>query len=364
MKISQIIKHLEEFAPPSYQENYDNSGLLVGNPETELSNALICLDSTEAVIDEAIERGCNLVIAHHPIIFSGLKKLNGKNYVERTIIKAIQNNIAIYAIHTNLDNVKAGVNAEIAERLGLINLRILRPKSGDLKKLAVFCPEEQAGNLQFALCEAGAGNIGNYDQCSFSSAGIGTFRGNENTNPFVGKRGEIHNKSEIKIEVVFPSYLQSVILEAMKKNHPYEEIAFDIYSLDNQNTHVGSGMLGELDMEENEMEFLQKVKIHLKTKCIRHTALSGKPIKKVAVCGGSGSFLLKDAIQAKADIFITADFKYHEFFDAENRIVIADVGHYESEQFTKELLRDFLIQKTPTFAPFLTKVDTNPVNYI
>jgi dinuclear metal center YbgI/SA1388 family protein len=363
MKISDIIRVLEKEAPPSYQESYDNSGLLVGNPDSELTQALICLDSTEEVVEEAIQKSCNLIIAHHPIVFSGLKKLNGKNYVERTVIKAIQNNIAIYAIHTNLDNVHSGVNLKIGEILGLKNLRILSPKKDTLRKLVVFCPESHAGDLRYALCEAGAGNIGNYDQCSFYSPGTGTFRANEQANPYVGQKGEIHLEPEVRIEVVFPFPSQGAILSALFAKHPYEEVAYDMYALENKNPLVGSGMVGELEAEMEEVDFLNHLKSKLGTVCIRHTKLLGKKVKKVAFCGGSGSFLLRDAIQTKADFFVTGDYKYHDFFDAENRIVIADVGHYESEKYTKELLRDFLMKKIRTFAPLLSSINTNPVNY-
>ncbi|MBX7181033.1 MAG: Nif3-like dinuclear metal center hexameric protein [Bacteroidia bacterium] len=363
MKIADIIRVLEEEAPLAYQESYDNSGLIIGNPETELSNALICLDSTEAIVDEAIQTGCNLIIAHHPIIFKGLKKINGKNYIERTVIKAIQNNIAIYAIHTNLDNIYSGVNQKIAQILGLSNSYILSPKTNTLRKLAVFCPESHSEKVRLALNEAGAGNIGNYDQCSFNTKGIGTFRANNQAKPFVGELNQIHLEQEVKIEVIFPFPLQERMIKTLQTTHPYEEIAYDLYTLENQNQSIGSGMVGELPEEITEMEFLGLLKSKLNANCIKHTALLGKKVKKIALCGGSGSFLLKDAIREKCDFFVTADFKYHDFFDAENRITIADVGHYESEQFTKELLRDFLMKKFRTFAPLLSSINTNPVNY-
>lgn len=363
MKIADVIRVLEEEAPLAYQESYDNCGLIIGNPETELTNALICLDSTEAIVEEAIQTGCNLIIAHHPIVFSGLKKINGKNYVERTVIKAIQNNIAIYAIHTNLDNIYSGVNQKIAQVLGLSNTYILSPKNNSLRKLSVFCPESHSEQVRLAMTQSGAGTIGNYDQCSFNSKGIGTFRANEKAKPFIGESNEIHHEPEVKVEVIFPFPLQENILRAMRSNHPYEEVAYDLFMLENKNQTLGSGMVGELSEEMSETEFLGLLKSRLGTSCVRHTALLGKKVKKIALCGGSGSFLLKDAIREKCDFFVTADFKYHEFFDAENRIIIADVGHYESEQFTKELLRDFLMKKFRTFAPLLSSINTNPVNY-
>ncbi len=362
-KLATIIRQLEQLAPLSYQESYDNSGLITGSPEMEITGALICLDSTEEIIDEAIRTDCNLVIAHHPIVFSGIKKLNGKNYVERTLIKAIKNNIAIYAIHTNLDNVLNGVNHEISNRIGLINTRILAPKSGLLKKLITYAPENQAESVKTALFMAGAGNIGNYDECSFTVNGTGTFRGNESSNPAVGQKGERHQEPESRIEVIFEVQKESEILKALRSVHPYEEIAYDIYLLDNQNNNIGSGMIGELEQALSIEEFLKLIKTRLHTNCIRYTKTSKTSVKKIAVCGGSGSFLLPMALKAGADAFVTADFKYHQFFDAEGKLVIADIGHYESEQFTKELIYNFLNGKFTTFALRLSELNTNPINY-
>ncbi len=358
-----IIDVLEQFAHPSLQESYDNCGLLIGDANTKVSGILLTLDCTEEVIDEAIKKKCNMVISHHPIIFSGLKKLNGKNYIERTIIKAIKKNILIYAIHTNIDNVYNGVNAKIAEKLELVNTRILAPVSGKLLKLVTYVPVKDADTVRNAIFKAGAGVISEYDNCSFNVQGTGTFRGSENTNPYVGEKGKIHFEEEIRIEVVLPDYLKNKVIEAMIKSHPYEEVAYDIYALENDHPKIGAGLIGELKIPVDEKEMLKKIKTKLKAKCIRHTTLKNKKIQKVALCGGSGSFLLKNAIAAGADMFITADFKYHQFFDAENRIIIADIGHYESEQFTIELLRDVLIKKIPTFAVHFTEINTNPINY-
>lgn len=364
MKIKDITDHLEAFAPLAYQESYDNAGLIVGDKNAEATGALICLDSTEEVIDEAIRKDCNLVIAHHPIVFSGLKKITGKNYIERVIIKAIQNNIAIYAAHTNLDNVHKGVNAKIAEKLGLKNTRVLSPKKNMLKRLIVFAPIEKAEEVRKAMFDAGAGVIGEYDECSFNTEGTGTFRGSDNTDPYIGKPGEQTQAREIKIETIYPAPLEAKILRELIKAHPYEEVAFDILPLDNKFDRVGSGMIGELENEEDELKFLEKVKRTFKSGCIRHTRLTGRKVKKVAVCGGSGSFLLGDAISAGADVFITGDYKYHQFFDAENKLVIADVGHYESEQFTSDLFYEVINKKYSTFAVHLSEINTNPVNYL
>lgn len=364
MKLREITNYLESFAPLAYQESYDNSGLICGHHDMEITGAVICLDSTEAVIEEAIANKCNLVIAHHPIVFSGIKKFNGKNYVERVIIKAIQNNIAIYAAHTNLDNVAQGVNSKIAEKIGLTNCKILAPMYNTLKKLTTFCPDDQAAALRAALFAAGGGAIGDYDACSFNTSGIGTFRAGENTNPFVGEKGKQHEEKETKIELIYPGYLESRLLKALFTAHPYEEVAYDILALDNANNSIGAGMVGELSEEMEEAAFLKHLKQTMKTDMVRYTALKGKKIKTVAVCGGSGSFLLKNAIAAGADVFVTGDFKYHQFFDAENQIVIADIGHYETEQFTMELFYDILSEKFSTFAIHLSKINTNPINYL
>lgn len=363
MLLKNIITELEKFAPLPYQESYDNCGLLTGNKEQDVTGALLCLDCTEAVVEEAIKKKCNLIVAHHPIIFGGLKKLNGSNYVERTVIKAIQNNIAIYACHTNLDNIKHGVNKKISDKLGLINTQILSPKKSLLKKLVTFVPALHLENVRESLFNAGAGNIGNYDNCSFVLEGIGSFRGNENTKPFIGEKGKLSLEKESRLELIFESTNESQIISALKQNHPYEEIAYDIYQLENSYQNIGSGMIGELEKPVSEIEFLNNLKSVFKLKLIKHTPLLTKSIKKVALCGGSGSFLLKNAISLKSDIYISSDFKYHEFFDAENQILIADIGHYESEQFTPEIFYEIISNKFPTFASYLTETNTNPVNY-
>ncbi|MBW6484083.1 MAG: Nif3-like dinuclear metal center hexameric protein [Vicingaceae bacterium] len=364
MNIKEITTLLEKFAPLSLQENYDNAGLIVGSATDEVSGILICLDSTEEIVDEAIEKNCNLIIAHHPIIFSGLKKLNGKNYIERTIIKAIKNNIAIYAAHTNMDNAFNGVSFKMAEKLGLINCQVLLPKNNLLKKIVTFCPIDYAESVRNALFANEAGSIGNYSACSFNTEGIGTFKGNEKTTPFVGKQGQIHYENEIKIETIIPAYQLKKAINAMLAAHPYEEVAYDVFPIENAWQTIGSGIIGELSHPVAESSFLEQIKTALKTNCIRHTPLLGKKIQKVALCGGSGSFLLPTAIQKQADIFISADFKYHQFFDADNQLIIADIGHYESEQFTSELFYEILTKKIPNFAIHLSEKNTNPINYL
>jgi dinuclear metal center YbgI/SA1388 family protein len=363
MVISDIVTFLESFAPSSYQESYDNAGLLTGSSLWTCNGVLVTLDCTEEVITEARERGCNLVVAHHPIIFSGLKRLNGSSYTEKAVIAAIKNDIAIYAIHTNLDNVESGVNARIADQLGLVNRSVLEPKKNTLRKLYTFVPRDAAEKLRMALFEAGAGMIGKYSECSFNTAGEGTFKAAEGANPYVGDIGSRHSENEIKVEVVFPAPAQDKLVKAMRKAHPYEEVAFDIIDLVNDHPGIGSGLVGELAEPTGENALLKRIQSAFGVACIRHTRLLGKQVKTVAVCGGAGSFLRASALRRGVDFFITADMKYHEFFDAEDRMVIADIGHWESEQFTTDLLLDILRQKFPTFALLKSKTDTNPVKY-
>lgn len=363
MLIKDIIKHIEDLAPLHYQESYDNAGLLVGSPSDETHSALVCLDITEEVLDEAIAEGHQLIIAHHPLIFGGLKKINGKNEGERCVIKAIRHQIAIYAAHTNLDAVQGGVNTMICHKLGLKNQRSLSPAKGELMKLVVFTPESHAKLVEEALFAAGAGHIGDYDSCAYASSGIGSFRAGENTKPYVGTLGKRHYEKEIRLETIFPKHIQHQLLSTLKKAHPYEEPAYDIYELANSLDTVGIGLIGELTSPEEEAAFLLRVKNTFHCQTIRHSSLLKKPIKRVAVCGGAGSFLSQAAKRAGADIFITGDLKYHDFFVAEKQLVLADIGHFESEQFTQDIFRELLIEKIPNFAVQLTKHCTNAVNY-
>ena len=364
MKLRELCRKLEEWAPLAYQESYDNSGLIVGDPEQVLKGVLVSLDCLENVVEEAKKRNCNVIVSHHPIVFKELKSLTGKNYVERTVLKAIKNDIALYAIHTNLDNVHTGVSKMMADRLGLKNTRVLAPKNDVLKMLITYVPKNSAEQVRSALFAAGAGSHGAYSECNFSVEGVGTFKGSEFSNPTIGVKGVREQVIEERIELVFPAYIESGVISTLKKNHPYEEVAYSVFAIDNANQFVGSGIIGELSESLNEKEFLKNLKEKLKTDCIRHTSLLNNKIKKVALCGGAGSFLLKAAKHAEADIFITGDFKYHEFFDAEERILIADIGHYESEQYTMDLIADFLRKNFPKFAIHLSKVNTNPINYL
>jgi dinuclear metal center YbgI/SA1388 family protein len=364
MKLKEIISVLEEMAPLAYAEDFDNVGLLVGNKDSEAAGVLVCHDALESVIEEAISKKCNLVVCFHPILFSGIKKITGKNYVERSIIKAIKNDIAIYAVHTALDNHQEGVNKIFCEALGLTNTKILIPKSNFIRKLVTYTIPENAEKLRNALFDGGAGNIGNYENCSFNSEGFFTFKGNENSNPVIGERGKLHTGNEIKIEVTYEKHWENKILKALFKNHVYEEVAYEIYDLQNKNQNIGLGMIGELPVPMDEKDFLNFVKNKMQADGIRHSSFLGKPIKKVAVLGGSGSFAIKNAIQAGADAFLTADLKYHQFYEAENQLILADIGHFESERYTKNYIVDFLRKKILNFAIVLSEENTNPVKYL
>jgi len=364
MKIKEIITVLEEMAPLAYAEDFDNVGLLTGNQDNEATGILVCHDALENVIEEAITKNCNLVVCFHPILFSGLKKITGSNYVERALIKAIKNDISIYAVHTALDNHSKGVNHIFAKALGLKDIKILIPKQNYIRKLITYTLAENAEEVRNALFDAGAGTIGNYENCSFNSQGIGTYMGNENSNPEVGERFEFVENNEIKIEVTFEKHLESKILKALFKHHAYEEVAYEIYELQNKHQNIGLGAIGTLEKPMAESDFLNLVKEKMQTPSIRHTNFLGKNIQKVAVLGGSGSFAIKNAIQANADAFLTADLKYHNFYESENQLLLADIGHFESERYTKNYIVDFLQKKIPNFAIILSEENTNPVKYL
>lgn len=363
MKISEITDIIEEYAPLSLQESYDNAGMQTGDKNLEATGAILCIDVTEDIVDEALEKGCNLIISHHPLIFKGIKSVTGKNATERIIIKAIKNNIAIYSAHTNIDNTWGGVSHMIAAKLGLKITGVLQPQNNKFCKLAVFVPYAHVETVQNALFKAGAGKIGNYDCCSYNTAGTGTFRAEEGANPWVGKIGEIHNEPETKIEVIFPVEKKASILKALIDNHPYEEPAFDIIALENESKYTGSGVIGTIE-PQNALAFLNKIKSVFNIQSVKHSLADDKIISKVAVCGGSGAFLIPDAIQCGADIYITGDLKYHDFTTFGKSIILADIGHYESEQYTKEIFYNIIRKKMPNFAAYYPVKEKNPINYL
>lgn len=363
MKISELLAAVEVFAAPELQEEYDNAGLLTGQRGWDCTGVVCALDVTVEVIREAIKHNCNLIVVHHPIVFKGVKRLNGNNYVEQVLIEAIKSNVAIYAAHTNLDNVVLGVNHTIAQKLGLQQTTTLQPGKKILRRLITFAPNKEAETVRQAVFAAGAGHIGQYAECSFNSEGVGTFKAKEGANPFVGEIGKQHQEAETKIEIVYPFYLEHQVVAALMAAHPYEEVAYDIFTMDNVHKGIGAGLIGELENVLSEEDFLALLKEQFHLSVVRHTPLRGKPVKRVAVCGGAGSFLIKKALSAGADFYVSADIKYHEFFDAEGGMVVADIGHYESEQFAVDLLQSLLVEKFPTFAVLKTSVNTNPVRY-
>ena len=363
LKAGEVVKKLESIAPLSYQESYDNSGWITGDPDEEVQAVLVALDLTMEVLEDAIENGENLIITHHPLIFKPISQLVKGDPVQEMLMKAIKHDIMIYAAHTNLDNAWDGVNRELANRIGLQNFRILQSHSDILKKLVVFVPENYAEDVRSAIFKAGAGNIGDYDSCSYNLQGRGSFRAGENADPFAGEKEEYHFEAEQRIETVVPVHLLDDVLTAMEQAHPYEEVAHDVFPLDNKHDRVGAGALGELPEELPTEDFLQMIKEKLDVKILRYAGNLPDKIKNVAVSGGAGSFLIRDAIGAKADVFITADLKYHDFFQAGNRILLVDAGHFETEQFTKHLIRDLLTENFSNFAVRISQVNTNPVNY-
>nr|WP_297785287.1 Nif3-like dinuclear metal center hexameric protein [uncultured Allomuricauda sp.] len=364
MTVNDIGKVLEELAPLAHAEDFDNVGLLVGDPTMKVEGVLVTLDTLENVVDEAIEKKCNLIVSFHPIIFKGLKKLTGSNYVERVVLKAIANNIAIYSMHTALDNSKMGVNAKICEVLGIKNPEILIPRTHSIKKLTTYAPNADAEKIKLALFSAGAGEIGKYSNCSYSLQGTGSFKAENGANPTVGKVGEVHFEKETQINVIYSFEREKAILKALFEAHPYEEVAYEVLTLENTNQDLGMGMVGTLETQMDEEEFLLLAKERMNATVVRHSALLGNKVKKVAVLGGSGAFAIGAASKAGADIYVTADLKYHDFYQAENQLVVADIGHFETEQFTKDLLVDYLTKKIPNFAISLSESITNPIKYL
>lgn len=363
ISISAVVQALERRVPPALQESYDNSGLLVGRPDAQISAVLCTLDLTEAVLEEASARGCGLVVAHHPIIFKKLGRLTGASQVERCVVRAIELGMGIYALHTNLDHIKQGVSRHMALKMGLEKGRVLRPMSGVLRQLTTFVPVGHAEAVREALFDAGAGWVGNYSHASFNLKGEGTFKPEEGAIPALGEMGKLERVDEMRIELIYPYWIESVVLKALFEAHPYEEVAYNVLKLENKVSEYGAGWLAELPEPKDEAEVLHQIKTDFGG-MIRHTQLLGRPVRRIAFCGGSGSFLLSDAVSAGADLFLTADFKYHEFFEADQRIVIADLGHNETEQFVPQLIAEILSQEFTNFAVLISETPTNPVSYL
>lgn len=363
VRIKDIIKMIEFHAPSYLQEDYDNSGIIIGNIENDVSSVLICLDINEKVIDYAIEKRIDLIISHHPVIFRPLKKINGYSLTETLVLKAIRNDINIYSAHTNIDN-SAILREKIAQILEIKKYKPLVPYESLYSKLVWFTPSSETARVKSAVFAAGAGHIGNYDSCSYNVDGYGTFRALEGACPFVGEIGQVHQENEVRTEVIFPKFLKNQIIEALDESHPYEEVAYDIYSIDNKLNEFGYGLIGNLDVEINLYEYLLKIKNTLCIQIIRHNAENiHKKIKTIAYCGGSGASFINNAINQKADLIITSDIKYHEFFDFKEMIAIADIGHYESEKMIIDIFFDIL-KNNNTFAVQKIDFETNPIKLI
>ncbi len=363
MKIEAIVKHLEQMAPPYLKEEYDNVGLHTGTLQQETDGVLITLDVDERIVDEAIELNCGLIITHHPLVFGSLKRITGRTMQERCLIKAIRNDIAIYAIHTNIDNAALGLNHALATLLGVNNPNVLLPGVNKMSKVVTFCPPDHSDRVMAAMSAAGAGHIGNYDMCSFQTEGRGTFRALEGANPYVGELDALHGETELRIEMITPSAIVPHVVEAMKKSHPYEEVAYDVIPLSNPDLTTGSGAFGEISKPIGEEEFIQMVKEKLNVPVVRHTEHLARPINRLGVCGGSGAFLIQHAIDRKLDVLVTADVKYHQFGEASGKILLIDAGHYETEILVTSMIRDEIRKKFPTFACHITKRNTNPIRY-
>jgi dinuclear metal center YbgI/SA1388 family protein len=364
MKLKELTSFLDSAVPISFQESWDNSGLQVGLPDTEISSALVTLDITEEVLDEAGRNGCDVIISHHPLIFQGIKRLSGRSLTESMVMKAVKKDIAVYSAHTSLDMVAGGVSRKMAEKLNLNKISVLSPLKGKLLKLVTFIPETHFEKVRNAVFSAGAGVIGDYDNCSFTGAGTGSFRGNENSNPFTGEKGRIHFENEVRFETILYSHLKGKVVDALIGAHPYEEVAYDLYLLENENSNAGLGCKGELAEPMKEEDFLNFLSTVFGARGIRYSGMTGRLVRKVALCGGAGGALINEAIASGADAFVSADIRYHSFLDSEKKILIADIGHFESEKFASEILYDLIVKNFPKFAVRFSEINTNPINYL
>ena len=361
--LGEFTRWLEELIPPAFQEQYDNSGLQVGDPDASINSVLLTVDVTSEVIAEAREHGCNLIISHHPLIFTPLKRIAGGSETELCVASAVRGGIAIYSAHTSFDNVSWGVSHILAEKIGLTKIRVLAPLKGKLSKLIAFVPVSHAARVREALFAAGAGHIGNYDRCSFNVPGDGTYRAGEGADPYAGQVGEDHSEPEIRIEAVMPSHLSSSCVRALLAAHPYEDVAYDIIALENEYHGAGAGAIGTLPATLTGIMLLERLKEVTGIPVIRYSGDTARTVKTIAVCGGSGSDLISVAARAGADAFVTGDIKYHAFAQAPHDMIVADIGHYESEKFSLELLHNLIKKKFPKFALRFSGIKTNPVNY-
>ena len=363
MKVKEITDAIESMAPLHLQESWDNAGMQVGNPNSEVTGILLCTDVREETVDEAIERGFNMIISHHPLLFRGLKKIVGRTYQERVVAKAIKHDITIYCAHTNMDSARGGVNFKMAEKLGLKNVSVLDPQQGTLLKVVVFVPMSHVTQVETAMCDAGAGHLGDYDNCSYKLEGIGQYRPLEGAHPVAGEVAELHSEPETRIEVLVNKALCGRVVAAMLKAHPYEEPAFDIIALENEDSYSGLGVIGDIEPQDAKA-FLERVKTAFEVVTLRYSGDLDRRVSRIAMCGGAGAEFIGKALALGADVYITGDMKYHEFQGNEDRIIIADIGHYESEHYTKEIFYDVIQKKNPNFAVDFAKSEKNQVKYI
>lgn len=364
MLVSDIIAAIEEYAPLSLQESYDNSGLQVGDRAQVVTAVLLCTDVTEEIIGEAVARGANLIISHHPLLFHGLKHLTGRNPIERIVRAAVKRDIAIYSSHTSMDNATGGVSFKMAEKIGLGNVSVMLPQPGQLYKLVVFVPIKEAARVRDAMFAAGAGRLGDYDSCSYALEGKGSFRALAGAHPWVGSIDELHHEDEMRLEVLVMRNCKDAVVQAMLRSHPYEEPAYDLIELDNPSKYTGSGVVGDTQQPIEAAEFLNSLKTAFGTAMVRYAGNIHQMISRVALCGGAGADFIGDAVAAHADIYVTGDVKYHEFTSYCDKILIADIGHYESEHFTKEIFYDIIQKKFPNFATYYAELEKNPINYL
>ena len=363
MKVKEITNAIEAVAPLYLQESWDNSGMQVGNPDSEVTGVLLCTDVREEILDEAIKRGSNLIISHHPLLFRGLKKIVGRTYQERIVALAIKHDITIYCAHTNMDCAVGGVNFKMAEKLGMKNVCVLDPQQGTQRKIVVFVPTEAVAEVEKAMCDAGAGRLGNYDNCSYSMSGEGHYRALDGAEPWAGKVGERHSEPEVRLEMLVHNALCGRVVAAMIKAHPYEEPAFDIIAIENGDKYAGLGVIGDVEPQDARA-FLEKVKNAFEVETLRYSGILDRNVRRIAMCGGAGAEFAGLAMSKGADVYITGDMKYHEFQGNEERIILVDIGHYESEHFTKEIFYDIISKKNPNFAVDFADTEKNQVNYL
>ncbi|MBI4536287.1 MAG: Nif3-like dinuclear metal center hexameric protein [Ignavibacteriae bacterium] len=368
MTVREIQDVIEHWAPREIAWGQDNVGLQIGNPASRLLGILIALDVTEKIITEARRHRANLIISHHPLLFKAPRSITPRNQVGRCIDALVKSGIALYSAHTNLDFAHGGTSWAIAEALGLTAVDFLYKPYKVQRKIVTFVPTDHVDRVAVAMAEAGAGRIGNYDNCSFRMLGTGTFKANERANPVVGSKNVLEKVAETRLEMVVDQWLVPGVLKALKQAHPYEEVAHDVYPTENESDAFGMGIIGMLVRPMTLKSLLALIKKKLGARALRCTGSLNHKVSRIAACGGSGSELLDEAVRARADAFITADVKYHTFHDANGRIALIDAGHYETEHLVVQTMAKKLAQEmrrmrihVPVFA---SRTSTNPIVYV